>query len=306
MPNTIENSAKEIISKHHSIFFAMRCNLSAIQKLNYHYEFSIIKGKEKVKVQVYFGKKGVKTIVQGNQNSSLYKMAYNKISDDLFPLVDEELNEPDEYIGTDESGKGDYFGPLVAAGVLVSGKAIQHLKQLGVKDSKELSDFQIKKISQEIKKCEGIQFNVISISPRKYNDLHSRTGNVNRILGWAHAKVIENLLEKNSVDQAISDKFGDEKFIYSSLQEHGKNITLHQITKAERYTAVAAASILARDRFNSWFKHENAKLGIELPKGASESTEVAAKSLISKIGKHSLKDFVKLHFKNTQRLNINI
>ena len=86
---------------------------------------------------------------------------------------------------------------------------------------------------------------------------------MNRILGWAHAKVIENLLENQiNVEEAISDKFGDEKYIYTSLQEKGKNITLHQVTKAERYTAVAAASILARDRFNSWFRHEKAKIGI--------------------------------------------
>jgi len=129
---------------------------------------------------------------------------------------------------------------------------------------------------------------------------------VNRILGWGHAKVIENLLEKNEVEEVISDKFGDEKYIYTSLQEKGKNITLHQVTKAEKYTAVAAASILARDRFNSWFKHEKAKLGFDLPKGASESTETVAKKLISKLGNHSPADFVKLHFKNTLRLGTNI
>lgn len=306
MLNSTELKAKETLTKYHSAFFVLRYNLTAIQKLNFHYEFSIIKEKEKVKIQVYFGKKGIKTVVQGNQNSSLYRMVYNKVSGSIFPLEKEELIEPSSYIGTDESGKGDYFGPLVVAGVLVDPKAIECLNQLGVKDSKELSDTLIKKIAQEIKKCEDVKFNVISISPKKYNEFHSRVGNVNNILGWAHAKVIENLLVKHSAEEAISDKFGDEKYIYSSLQVLGKKITLHQITKAERYSAVAAASILARDRFNYWFKHENAKLGFELPKGASEITEKAAEKLVSKIGKHSLRDFVKLHFKNTLRLDINI
>ena len=177
---------------------------------------------------------------------------------------------------------------------------------MALKDSKELSESAIKKISSELRRNNEIKFNVISLYPKKYNELYSRIGNVNRILGWAHAKVIENLLENHSVAEAISDKFGDEKYIYSSLQERGQNITLHQVTKAERYTAVAAASILARDRFNSWFKHENAKLGFELPKGASDSCEAAAEKIMSKIGNHSLKDFVKLHFKNTLRLKSNI
>ena len=302
----IELAAEKLIKKYHSDFFSLRYNLTAIRKLNFLYDFSIIREKEKVKIQVYFGKKGVKTVIQGDQSSSLYKIIYNKVNADLFPIATtDELHEPSAYIGTDESGKGDYFGPLVIAGVLVDQMGIQHLRKIGVRDSKELSDSFIKRLSHEIKICETIKFNVISIAPKKYNELHSIMGNVNKILGWAHAKVIENMLEKHSVDEAISDKFGDEKYIYTSLQVRGKKITLHQVTKAERYTAVAAASILARDRFNSWFKHEKAKLGFDLPKGASESTELAAEKLVAKIGNHSLKDFVKLHFKNTQRLNIN-
>jgi len=205
--------------------------------------------------------------------------------------------------------EGDYEAGKVLVenyGVAVDQENIKYLKTLGVKDSKELSDSTIKKVASEIRKISSIKSNVISIYPKKYNELYSSVGNVNMILGWAHAKVIENILENFSVEEVISDKFGDEKYISNSLQEHGKKTTLHQVTKAERYTAVAAASILARDRFNSWFKHENSKLGFELPKGASDICEVAAEKIMSKIGNHSLKDFVKLHFKNTLRLKSNI
>ena len=320
--NPIESAAERTIKKYHRDIFAMRYNLTEIHKLNFHYEFSIIKEKEKVKIQVYFGKKGVKTVLQGDQSSSLYKKLYNKFNSDLFELVPQNagldskrpvsplasqggLDEPSCYIGTDESGKGDYFGPLVIAGVIADESNLQFLKSIGVKDSKELSDSAIKKISSEIKSNHEIKFSVISIYPKKYNELYGRVGNVNRILGWGHAKVIENLLEKQKVEEAISDKFGDEKYIFTSLQEKGKNITLHQVTKAERYTAVAAASILARERFNSWFKHEKEKLGFELPKGASETSELAAEKIMSKLGDHSLNDFVKYHFKNTLRLKTN-
>lgn len=304
--NHLESSAERIIKGYFDDLSAQGLKLTEIQRQNYHYEFSVTREKEKIKLQVYFGKKGVKTVLQGDQTSKLYKELYKKFNSDLFPLESEQLAEPSCYIGTDESGKGDYFGPLVIAGVVVDESNFQFLKSIGVKDSKELSDSAIKKISSEIRSNHEIKFNVISIYPKKYNELYNRVGNVNRILGWGHAKVIENLLEKHKVEEAISDKFGDEKYIYTSLQERGKNITLHQVTKAERYTAVAAASILARDKFNSWFKHEKEKLGFELPKGASENSETAAKKLISKLGDHSPKDFVKLHFKNTLRLDTNI
>lgn len=304
--NHLESSAERIIKGYFDDLSAQGLKLTEIQRQNYHYEFLVTREKEKIKLQVYFGKKGVKTVLQGDQTSKLYKELYKKFNSDLFPLESEQLAEPSCYIGTDESGKGDYFGPLVIAGVVVDESNFQFLKSIGVKDSKELSDSAIKKISSEIRSNHEIKFNVISIYPKKYNELYNRVGNVNRILGWGHAKVIENLLEKHKVEEAISDKFGDEKYIYTSLQERGKNITLHQVTKAERYTAVAAASILARDKFNSWFKHEKEKLGFELPKGASENSETAAKKLISKLGDHSPKDFVKLHFKNTLRLDTNI
>ena len=304
--NHLELAAERTIKNHFDDLSAQGLTLTEIERMNYHFEFSVMKDKDRIKLQVYFGKKGVKTVLQGDQTSSLYKELYQKFNSDLFALESEQLTEPSCYIGTDESGKGDYFGPLVIAGVVVDESNFQFLKSIGVKDSKELSESAIKKISSEIRRCPEIIFNVISIYPKKYNELYGRVGNVNRILGWGHAKVIENLLEKHKVEEAISDKFGDEKYIYTSLQERGKNLTLHQVIKAERYTAVAAASILARDRFNSWFKHENAKLGFELPKGASESTETAAKKIISKLGDHSPKDFVKLHFKNTLRLGINI
>ncbi len=303
--NHIESTAERTIKNYFENLSADGYKLTEIQKQEYHYEFLVTKEKEKIKLQVYFGKKGVKTILQGDQTSNLYKELYPKFNTDLFALEQEQIKEPSCYIGTDESGKGDYFGPLVIAGVLIENKSIGFLKNIGVKDSKELSDNSIKKIASEMRRNHDIKSNVISIYPKKYNELYSRVGNVNRILGWAHAKVIENLLEKNSAEEAISDKFGDEKYIFLSLQERGKNIILHQVTKAERYTAVAAASILARDRFNSWFKHEKDKLGFEIPKGASESCELAAEKVINKIGNHSLKDFVKLHFKNTQRLKVN-
>ena len=118
------------------------------------------------------------------------------------------------------------------------------------------------------------------------------------MLGWAHAKALENILVVKSVPEAISDKFGNEKYIHDSLQEKGKDILLHQVTKAEKYTAVAAASILARDSF---YNIRN-KYNFELPKGASETVELIAKEIIKKFGNAELNKFAKLHFKTTKKL----
>jgi ribonuclease HIII len=126
--------------------------------------------------------------------------------------------------------------------------------------------------------------------------------NVNKILGWSHAKVIENLLEKENVANAISDKFGDERLIQSQLQEKGKKINLMQFTKAEKYTAVAAASILARNRFNEWFVEQVKTNNLVLPKGASKIVDTTLRYIKEKYGVGYLYDIAKVHFKTTNKI----
>ena len=161
---------------------------------------------------------------------------------------------------------------------------------------------EIEKSSKEIKKIAGNHYSLVAIFPEKYNELYRSFRNVNRLLGWGHAKVLENILDKQEVVEAISDKFGDESFIRNSLQEKGKKVILHQFTRAERYTAVAAASILARDRFNDWFAERNKELNFQLPKGASSQVEQAARELKSLYGEDFLKRIAKLHFKTSKKI----
>lgn len=228
----------------------------------------------------------------------------NKIvfGETLFKAAEPLADEPQRYIGTDESGKGDYFGPLVICGVYVNENTTSQLKNIGVKDSKELSDTAIKEITLGIKKIIDNKYDLIVINPGKYNVLHEKMKNVNKILGWGHAKVLNNLFEKCEVREAISDKFGDEKYIVNSLPEQWKDVELHQLTKAERFTAVAAASILARDRFCEWFEIQKRDLGFELPKGASSIVEDAAMRIKNKYGFDKLNELVKLHFRTTLKI----
>jgi ribonuclease HIII len=298
----ILESAKKIIDSWSELLQRQSFTVSAPVLNEYHYEIQVKKHTGKLKILVYFGKKGTKTVLQGNKESQIYSDVHNLLFGQKLHFPKEEILEPEHYIGTDESGKGDYFGPLVVAGVIVDESTSAQLKKIGVKDSKLLNEDSIKKLSAAIKKIVGNKFNIIVITPGTYNKLHSQMKNVNRILGWSHAKVIENLLANNDVADAISDKFGDERLIKSSLQEKGKKINLMQFTKGEKYTAVAAASILARNRFNEWFDEQAVKNDLILPKGASKIVDDALKGIKEKYGTGYLTEIAKVHFKTTNKI----
>jgi len=297
----IENSAKLLFDKHINLLRQEGFNVSDSAKKDYCFESIIKSNRESIKLQVYFGKKGIKTILQGNKESDVYKKINSILfGDKLFNSP--EIIEPDSYIGIDESGKGDYFGPLVIAGVFVDSQIKEDLVKIGVKDSKLLSDYQIRKIAEGIKKIPSLNFNIVTINPEKYNQLYTKIRNVNKLLAWGHSRVIENLLLKVKTFDAVSDKFGNENYIIKSLMAEGKKINLTQITKGERFIGVAAASVLAREKFINWFTIQEKQFKINLPKGASLIVEEKAKSLVKKSGKEFLSKFVKLHFKTTKKI----
>jgi ribonuclease HIII len=204
-------------------------------------------------------------------------------------------------IGIDESGKGDYFGPLVIAAVFVDAITQDELKLMGVRDSKKVSDGRILEMAPDIKTI--CPHGIIAIGPQKYNALYSKIKNLNRLLAWGHAKALENLLERGVPgERAIADQFGDERLILNALQEKGRTIVLEQRIKAESDLAVAAASIVARAEFLIRLKRLSDEVGTTLPKGASPSVELAAKMIIKKHGRERLGSVAKLHFKTTQSI----
>ncbi len=203
-----------------------------------------------------------------------------------------------ERIGIDESGKGDYFGPLIIAAVFVDATTQGELKLMEVRDSKKLSDGRVFELAPDIKTI--CPYSVIAIGPQKYNELYAKIKNLNRLLAWGHAKALETLLERVACDRAIADQFGDERLILNALQEKGRKITLEQRTKAESDLAVAAASVLARAEFLIRLKRLSGEVGTTLPKGASPAVELAAKMILKKHGRERLESVAKLHFKTTK------
>jgi ribonuclease HIII len=213
---------------------------------------------------------------------------------------------PFPYIGTDESGKGDYFGPMVAAGVLIDKDIQMKLEKIGVKDSKLLSDKRCRELASQIRDICGTGCDEIEIPPETYNRLYeefrSEGQNLNHMLAWGHARAIETLLERQKCSHAVADQFGDEKYIQSRLMQKGRNITLKQLTKGERYTAVAAASILARDKFLSRIDSLSENYAIVIPKGASDAVVAAGRAIVDKKGPEELRKVAKLHHKTTEKI----
>ncbi len=203
-------------------------------------------------------------------------------------------------IGIDESGKGDYFGPLVIAAVYADSTRERELALMKARDSKRMSDGAILELAPDIRQV--CPHSLVAIGPEKYNQLYTKIKNLNRLLAWGHARALENLLEQVDCGLAISDQFGDERYVQRALLERGKQIQLIQRTKAEADLAVAAASILARAEFLTRLARLSSMVGTSLPKGASASVELAGRMVARKHGRDRLAQVAKMHFKTTQAI----
>ena len=253
----------------------------------------------KVTVAVY--EKGPKAVIQGRGLEDFITLVLEpRVLGEARYGYDEvlspELYEP--HFGIDESGKGDFFGPLVVAGVYVNPEIAKKLKDAGVQDSKAISsDARIRQLAAAIRKAR-VPASVVTIAPPRYNELYRKIGNVNRMLAWGHARVIEDLCGLcPECPRALSDKFADSRVLERALMEKGRKLILDQRTKAESDYAVAAASILAREKFIAWMDEKSTALGVLLPRGSSERVKQAALGILRKSGSDALEGCAKTHFK---------
>ena len=261
--------------------------------------------KSKVNVCVY--EKGPKVVVQGKETEDFVTNLLEPEVLGAAKLGYEEVHHPEMFqphIGVDESGKGDFFGPLVIAGVYVDGDVARRLRDIGTVDSKRISsDERILKIAADIRSVPGLAWEVISINPARYNELYTKFGNLNRLLAWGHARVIENLLERiPGCQRAISDQFANPAVLQRAMQTRGREIELVQRTKAESDPAVAAASILAREAFVGWLKVQGKPFGVEFPKGVSQSVKQMAAKLLKEHGSDVLHTLCKMHFRTSSEV----
>ncbi len=216
----------------------------------------------------------------------------------------EQTHNPEQtapHMGVDESGKGDFFGPLVIAAAYVDAPLFEAMRQLDVKDSKAItSDKKAMATGAALRTLLGNRFSIVAIGPAAYNRLYAKMRSVNRILAWGHARAIENLLlAVPDCPKAISDQFGSKESVERALMKAGRGIELVQRHKAEADMAVAAASILAREGFLYALQKLRDQYGADLPKGASVAVREAAVSLARRHTPSVLLNTVKCHFKTT-------
>lgn len=249
--------------------------------------------KEKVSCTLY---KSGKLVVQGKNKDDfitfylepeiLTSFDYN------YPAASLDLTP---HIGVDEAGKGDFFGPLCIAGVYASENDMRLLKELGVKDSKKMNDGVLCKLAVKIR--QQFAHHIVKINPAKYNELYTQFRNLNRLLGWGHATVIESLFNKTQCKKIVIDQFADESIVIEALKRKKVSLDLTQKHHAEEDLAVAAASILAREAFLNGLESLGKPYGVKLPKGASQLVIDAGVAFAKQNGREALSQVGKIHFK---------
>ncbi|MDD3626721.1 MAG: ribonuclease HIII [bacterium] len=200
-------------------------------------------------------------------------------------------------IGCDESGKGDYFGGIVMAGVYLNEELEKQIEKFGVKDSKKISDKKIYEIALKLRRA--VPHSIVAIYPEKYNELYSKMKNINSILSWGHSTVIKNILKKQACEIVIIDKFSVMDRFTGNFDNLEVIPEIFEFENGEKDTAVAAASILARHSFLEMIKRLSEEAGTELPLGSSHIIE-KAREIVKEKGFDILSKIAKLHFKTTK------
>jgi ribonuclease HIII len=268
-------------------------------------------------INVYAGKKSLSILVQAKGDLA---NRLNVVKDRALEVLSEEcaLSLPDNeadclpevfdepWIGIDESGKGDFFGPLVCVGVVVKPTDISVLREFGVADSKTLSETKIKTISHDLRLVLRDRIKTLVLKPATYNDLYDKFGdeskNLNSLLAWAHSAVLKDLLKHHSIKIAVSDKFANDRYILERTRTIHQNLHLIQKPNAERNLAVASASIIARSLLDKWFIEAAEQYKMRFPKGASLQVIEAGREFVNRFGFDKLREVAKLHFRTLDYL----
>lgn len=303
-----KNKIFEVYENTRSILKEENFDVSPYKQIDYGLQFSVSTLSWSGVIRIYQNKKGIVKVdysqLKGGRSLEIQRLIEGEriSSQTAMPMV--VLTLP--IIGTDESGKGDYFGPLVSAAVYVDEVSSKELSICGVTDSKNLTDKRNLELARRVSRISNGRFSIIEISPERYNSLYEQfkreRKNLNTLLAWGHAKAMEEVLTKVDCKVAIADQFADERFILGKLQEKGKSLQLIQMPKAEKNIAVAAASVMARARFLEKLDKLSNEFKIRLPKGASQMVIEVGRKLVDIHGKESLRKVAKLHFKTTKQI----
>ena len=215
----------------------------------------------------------------------------------------DEVLHPDwfeSHAGLDESGKGDFFGPVIAATVIADKSAIEEWRKAGAQDSKKMAESKIIELDRLIRETKGAAVaTCFCRTMTRYNELMGRPGaNLNRLLAWQHATALSDALARKPVKWGLLDQFSEQPLVQRELaKKEIKDFELRMRTKAEEDPVVAAASIVARAEYVRQMHALSKKFGAKLQKGAGPLVKAQAEEIIRQFGAPALRDFAKLHFR---------
>ena len=261
-------------------------------------------------VNVVFYESG-KLVVQGKGTAEFVEFTLEPEILKCAELGYEEVLHPEMFtprIGVDESGKGDFFGPLCVAAVYVNESVVRAWKDAGIQDSKNIgSDRRIAELAEVIRETPGCECEVLSLGGVNYNQRYAEERSLNPLLAKGHVSSILGLLAPPHrlvppPEHAIIDQFAaTEMTVAREGKARGVKLKIIQRHKAESDVAVAAASILARHEFVTRLKRLGQEFGVELPKGASAAVDAAAKMFFERHGAVVLGRVAKMHFRTALR-----
>lgn len=279
------------------------------QEIAWGVQLKVTRNSDRATINLYYSeKRGLSQVISAPKQSGL------KTELELLLLGEKKANEPtgfhtwQSWIGSDECGKGDYFGPLVACAFYVEAHQVEELKALGVQDSKLIGDIRIVQVAKSLYLKYPFQASCIVLKPTRYNELihdfKQQGQNLNDLLSWLHEKVILELFAKqSSAEGVIVDQFTRAHKVKNRLYKRNPALSVMEQTHAERDIAVAAASILARYQFLEAISALNRKYKFVFPKGAGSSVIKAGQNFIKEHGEKHLCNVAKLHFKTSQSVN---
>lgn len=288
------------------------------KKINYGQQLKVKKTPFSVTLSLYNGKKGLKTVWGGKETPLLHacKAALDQAPEETETLPENPFHQgcllkgkngfDGLWCGSDESGKGDYFGPLAVAAVCVDESTAAKFAGWGVCDSKALTDDKIHQLAAKIRET-ALAHTTLVLKPQFYNQryqqLKEQKMNLNHLLASGHIHALGKVLQQvPECHFALVDQFTRHNRITSTLEQAFPGLHVYQQPRAEADMAVAAASILARDAFVGIMDGLTQKAGFELPKGGGAKATAAARRIVKEQGQEALNQFVKLHFANSRKL----
>ncbi|MCL1946549.1 MAG: ribonuclease HIII [Chitinivibrionia bacterium] len=255
------------------------------------------------KVTIYYSEKKGLSVIENTKNDAT-KNFVACFNGQLFIPSAPKSKKFFAYIGSDEAGKGDFFGPLVTAGFFLEDENMQNdLKNMGVCDSKKLNDIKISEIAKKLHAKYKENIVIVRPSVEKYNDLYANFKNLNYLLGWQHATVFEEMRKKfPQAKTAIFDKFAEKRVVENFLKDNRDLKVEAAIHGEDSHIGIAAASVIARDCFVNRMKELSKGYGMNLPLGAGKIVTRAGKDFIKMHGKEKLNFVAKTHFKTMLEL----